>query len=136
MNPLQSSAMSDLDYTRLEKLLTMLGSVHDGEVLNAGRLAHKLVSNAGLTWSSLLATRRKPEPPTSRAPEEARPSPPREFRTGQRVTHDRFGSGIILKAKTPWTDRAGRTHNSELLSIDFDKVGRKRVVDFAVVPLD
>jgi hypothetical protein len=35
---------------RLAKLLGMLGSDHDGEVLNAARLADRLVRDHGITW--------------------------------------------------------------------------------------
>jgi hypothetical protein len=40
---------------RLAQLLGMLGSDHDGEVLNAARLAAREVRNAGATWPQLLA---------------------------------------------------------------------------------
>ena len=39
---------------KLAKLLGMLGSHHDGEVLNAARQAHKTVTNAGLTWREVF----------------------------------------------------------------------------------
>jgi hypothetical protein len=40
--------------TRLIKLLGMMGSIHDGEILNAARLAHRLVKEAGLTWEQAI----------------------------------------------------------------------------------
>jgi len=39
---------------RLAKLLGMIGSAHDGEALNAARLADKVVREAGLTWMEIL----------------------------------------------------------------------------------
>ena len=41
---------------RLTKLLGMIGSAHDGEALNAARLADKLVREAGLTWANVIGT--------------------------------------------------------------------------------
>ena len=35
---------------RLARLLGMLGSAHDGEIANAGRMAHRLVTACGVTW--------------------------------------------------------------------------------------
>ena len=40
---------------RLTALLGMLESDHDGEIVNAGRLAARLVRSAGLTWNDVLA---------------------------------------------------------------------------------
>jgi hypothetical protein len=40
--------------TRAAKLLGMLGSDHDGEVVNAARSAHRLIRQAGSTWGELL----------------------------------------------------------------------------------
>lgn len=39
---------------RLARLLGMLGSAHDGECLNAARLADKLVRQCGLTWPAVV----------------------------------------------------------------------------------
>ena len=44
-----------LDRTRLEKLLGLLGSPHDGEALAAARKADALVRAARLTWREVLA---------------------------------------------------------------------------------
>jgi hypothetical protein len=49
------STLADADRDRLAKLLGLLGSDFDGEVAAAGRLADKLVRNAGLAWSDVLA---------------------------------------------------------------------------------
>ena len=44
-----------MDRGRLAQLLGMLGSSHDGEVVNAGRLAVRMLKQAGVTWQQLLA---------------------------------------------------------------------------------
>jgi hypothetical protein len=44
-----------LDRERLVKLLGMLGSEHDGEVVTAARRADALVRRAGLTWHDVVA---------------------------------------------------------------------------------
>jgi hypothetical protein len=38
----------------LRKLLAMCGSTHDGEVLNAARLADRFVRQLGITWDDVL----------------------------------------------------------------------------------
>lgn len=39
---------------KLAKLLGMLGSAHDGEIVNAARKAHELVRNSGTTWREVI----------------------------------------------------------------------------------
>jgi hypothetical protein len=39
---------------KLAKILGLLGSAHDGEILAAGRRAHLLIANSGWTWAELL----------------------------------------------------------------------------------
>jgi hypothetical protein len=51
------SAIAGIDYEHLAKILGMLGSVHDGEVVNAARQAEKIRTAAGLMWRDIL----KPE---------------------------------------------------------------------------
>src|SRR5271166_5064333 len=46
--------MSALDRDKLAKVLAMLGSRHDGEVVAAGRSAHSLLKDAGVTWTEVL----------------------------------------------------------------------------------
>ena len=46
--------LSGLFLDKLAKVLGMLGSAHDGEVLAAGRRAHMMVTGAGWTWPELL----------------------------------------------------------------------------------
>jgi hypothetical protein len=59
----------DVDRDRLGKLLGLLGSDHDGEVAAAGRAAHRLIRDAGLTWCDVLTPRLPtlPKPPVDRA---------------------------------------------------------------------
>lgn len=47
-------ALSSHDRSRLAKLLGMLGSNFDGEVVNAARAADRLIKNAGETWESVI----------------------------------------------------------------------------------
>jgi hypothetical protein len=47
---------SDHIRPRLIRLLGMLGSSHNGEVANAGRMADRLVRDAGLTWQDVIAS--------------------------------------------------------------------------------
>jgi hypothetical protein len=44
-----------LDRQRLTRIVAMCGSRHDGEALNAVRLADRIIQKAGLTWEDLLA---------------------------------------------------------------------------------
>ena len=50
----------DIDRERLAKLLGMLGSCHDGEVVAAARQAERLRAEAGLTWPEILVPRLPP----------------------------------------------------------------------------
>jgi hypothetical protein len=47
-------ALGKLDRARLAKVLSMMGSLRDGEVLAAARLAETLRSQSGNTWYELL----------------------------------------------------------------------------------
>ena len=51
-----------LDRDRLAKLLGLLGSDHDGEVVAAARQAERLRADAGLTWPEILVPRLPPPP--------------------------------------------------------------------------
>ena len=48
-------ALPESDRVRLVRLLGMLGSVHAGEVANAGALADQLVRRHGLTWEQVIS---------------------------------------------------------------------------------
>jgi len=43
-----------MNRTKLAKVLGMMGSAHDGEVLTAAKTAEALVREAGLTWFDLV----------------------------------------------------------------------------------
>jgi hypothetical protein len=47
-------ATNDTLAKRLARILGMLGSDHDGEILAAARAATALVTRSGLTWSAVL----------------------------------------------------------------------------------
>jgi hypothetical protein len=49
------TALTDANRRRLEQLLGMTGSAHDGEAINALRLAQRLVANAGITLLEALS---------------------------------------------------------------------------------
>ena len=48
------SNLSSTDRSILAKVLGMLGSSHDGEVINAARKAHELLTAKGTTWPAIL----------------------------------------------------------------------------------
>jgi hypothetical protein len=60
-----SHALPDASRTKLAKLLGMLGSDHVGERDNAARAAHKLVTEARLTWMDVV----QPAPTEHRPPQ-------------------------------------------------------------------
>jgi hypothetical protein len=51
-----------LNREKLAHILGMLGSAHDGEVAAAGRKAHAMVRDAGLTWPEVIAAPALPAP--------------------------------------------------------------------------
>ena len=57
------TALSPAATTKLARLLGMIGSIHDGEALNAARLANRLVAEAGSTWELVLCAGPLPPPP-------------------------------------------------------------------------
>jgi hypothetical protein len=46
--------LSETARVRLSRLLAMLGSDFDGEVINAGRQADRLVRSAGVSWTDVI----------------------------------------------------------------------------------
>lgn len=54
--------MTKLDKQRLVKVLGMLGSRHDGEVVNAARTAHAMLAQAKVSWAELLDVNPGEEP--------------------------------------------------------------------------
>ncbi|MCA8908258.1 MAG: hypothetical protein KDA49_09400 [Rhodospirillaceae bacterium] len=64
-----------LDRERLEKLLGLMSSPHDGEALAAARKADALVRSAKLTWAEVLAGPPRPnqyQPPHANMRKESR----------------------------------------------------------------
>jgi hypothetical protein len=57
----------DLDLAKLSKMLGVLGSAGDGEVANAGRLADRLVRDAGMVWSEFIESFKAAETATAAA---------------------------------------------------------------------
>jgi hypothetical protein len=47
-------AMNPAERERLIKCFGLLGSDYDGEVGNAGRLAHRIVKDLGRTWAEII----------------------------------------------------------------------------------
>jgi hypothetical protein len=64
-----SAALAPADRERLARLLGMIGSAHDGEALNAARLADRLIRDRELTWFDVVTSaadhrpQRGPKPP-------------------------------------------------------------------------
>ncbi len=56
-----------LDWSRLRKLLGMLGSSHDGEALNAARLVDEMLQASGSSWEALIPDEEIPTPGSDRA---------------------------------------------------------------------
>ena len=109
MVPSTSAARCADTRTRLARLLGMMGSQHDGEALNAARLADKLVREQGITWFNVIST----------APPRASPDPPPPPRPSDDDVLHRFESASDANA-FPWR-RAGaadRRHQLESLTID------------------
>src|SRR5215469_7116401 len=52
--PPPDPGISEAELARLVKLLGMLGSAHDGEVVNAARLAVRWVAEQRTSWAALL----------------------------------------------------------------------------------
>lgn len=62
-------ALNVAERRRLARLLGMVGSSHDGEALNAARLADRMVRDAGLTWHEVLADHDSATPPPRQEPQ-------------------------------------------------------------------
>jgi len=52
---MEAMRAEDFDHRRLARLLGMLGSSHDGVVLNAARLADRHLREHDMTWPQVLA---------------------------------------------------------------------------------
>lgn len=74
--------------TRLAKLLGMTQSSHDGEALNAIRLANRVLAESKITWTDALAVNRRSPPPP--------PEPPEDWRSAA-LFCTQFGLGVLSK---------------------------------------
>lgn len=50
----KGQALSKDDKTKLVRILGMMGSAHDGECLNAARMAHRMLEDRKLSWPDFL----------------------------------------------------------------------------------
>ena len=55
MKSRSATALAPVVRDKLAKLLGLTGSDHNGEVVNAARLANRLVRDLGITWFDVLA---------------------------------------------------------------------------------
>jgi hypothetical protein len=118
MTVAQTNWLTDRDRGRLIQCLGMIGSAHDGEALNAARLANQSVQSTGLTWPDVI------NPPSSPPSHPTRPRysyVPRDWPTrwrwlacacldSGRVLHRddrRFLQGIVRRVCTPSADQLG-----------------------------
>ncbi len=112
---------------RLARLLGMLGSDHDGEVANAGRLAHRLVTGCGLTWTDIVvgsaapakrkprkprAKRPPPKPPATRPPEHWHQDAEQVMQSGQASPWEQSFCASLL---TQWRGRCLSDKQTEVL---------------------
>src|SRR5690348_7385544 len=68
-----------IDRVRLAKVLGLLGSRHDGEVLQAARTAQLMIGQAKVTWSDLLGVKAGEEPAPLPQDDEAELKPKGRF---------------------------------------------------------
>lgn len=92
-------ALTPGDRDRLVKLLGMLSSSYDGEVVNAGRLANSMLKAAGTTWNDVIASPRLPAP--ARPERECR-RPDREWRRPVSISHSVRVCLSWPELLTPW----------------------------------
>jgi hypothetical protein len=72
-----------LDTARLAALMGMTDSAHDGEALNAVRMANRLLRQSGRTWADVLTEAAPPQPPPQASQQ---PPPPPTPDTGRRCS--------------------------------------------------
>jgi hypothetical protein len=58
---MKKRVLTEDDLDRLAKLLGMVGSAHDGEALSAARMAHRMLTDLGLTWHDVIKPICRPE---------------------------------------------------------------------------
>jgi hypothetical protein len=59
---MQRNSLQTIDRVRIAKLLGMTGSTHDGEAVNAMRLANRIVRESGVTWYDVIGATALPSP--------------------------------------------------------------------------
>jgi hypothetical protein len=99
----KSITTAALDRTRLACVLGMLGSDHDGEVLNAARAAERMRREAGLTWPEILKSEAVPEPRAETEEERRRKEAAAEVRRQRREA----------KMKAEYEERARQEREQE-----------------------
>ena len=98
----------------------MLGSAHDGEVANAGRLADQLIRKHGMTWAQVvLPVLVKPAPPV----DDDEPATPDQWRDLARTILDLWGDLLrerelhFVEQMTEWRGRPTEKQQAWLLNI-------------------
>lgn len=103
-----------MDRGKLARILGMLGSQHDGEVVAAARAASRLLTDAGISWADLatgvtvVVKAAPPSPEATQAAQEARREPQPRGRQYQRREANPPGKrtrthrGINAGALTRW----------------------------------
>jgi hypothetical protein len=76
--------MYKLDLDKLAKVLGMMGSDHDGEVMAAARMAIKMVKDANTTWHEVLG----PKASASPSPFDFWPQQPQRPQRPERPRYD------------------------------------------------
>jgi hypothetical protein len=101
-----------VDRNRLAQVLGMLGSAHDGEALNAARLASKMIRDAGLTWFDVLSVQSREIKTAGTAPLSDREAVDTAWESGD-LTNWEMDFVASLKA---WLSK-GRTLTSKQRSV-------------------
>ena len=90
--------------SRLDKLMLMLGSTHDGERASAANMITNLLKEHGLDWHDIVGSigqpTARPEPP------KPPPPPPKPKPGPQEMTADEVKQLVHLILRSPLNDRA------------------------------
>lgn len=82
----------------------MMGSEHDGEVVNAAKMALRLIKDRGFTWDDVLGPAApevfQPPPPATPKPAPPPPRQPRQPRQQEQANPYTFLAGELLGAFT------------------------------------
>ena len=115
--------LPDLDRDRLRKLLALLGSDHDGEVLNAARHIDALIRAAGTDWQALIPDAAPAELPSDDL-----------VRLDQLIASERVADVLKLRLR----DMRSALQRGRLAEADrrlLRVLHRKAVIDGAIVEL-